>query len=409
MSVTTVATVDWPNLQLKYVARLAYGDSLPSESRIPGKVSVLGSNGPVGFHHKANTLGPCIVVGRKGSYGKITYSDAPVFAIDTTYYIDSRHTRTNLRWLYYLLGSIGLDSISQDTGVPGLSREHAYCNRVHVPSESEQKAIADFLDRKTTEIDGLIGRKQRLIDLLGEKRKSLISHAVTKGLNSDAPMKDSGFPGLDEVPRHWRKVRVKHVMTFMTSGSRGWAEYYSDEGDLFIQSGNLNRKLGLDLSNVQHVQPPVGAETARTRIRQWDVLVCVTGAYTGNVGLVDSEIPIAYVNQHVALVRPAIKMVCPSFLALVLHSQFGSSQFDMTQYGGTKQGLGLEDIREVVLYLPPRVEQEEISSHVAEQMRGIELINAKLLSQIEKLQEYRRTLISTAVTGKLDVSKEMIS
>ena len=150
--------LNWPMVQVRHIARLEYGSSLPVGDRIEGDIAVFGSNGPVGLHISCNTGSPVIVVGRKGSHGKLQYSSSPVFAIDTTYFIDSECTQTHLRWLYYTLSTLDLDRAGQDVGVPGLSREYAYSQRIPLPSSTEQRAIADYLDTETGRIDALISR-----------------------------------------------------------------------------------------------------------------------------------------------------------------------------------------------------------------------------------------------------------
>ncbi len=121
----------WDVQQLRRVCELRYGDALAAEVRDEtGEDPVFGSNGVVGVHAEANTLGPVIIIGRKGSFGKITYSDVPGFCIDTAYFVDERCTSSELRWLYYALQPLALDKLSQDTGVPGLSRELAYASRL---------------------------------------------------------------------------------------------------------------------------------------------------------------------------------------------------------------------------------------------------------------------------------------
>jgi type I restriction enzyme S subunit len=172
----------WEVLRLKNIARFGYGDSLSAGDRIPGDYDVYGSNGIVDQHERPNTKGPCLIIGRKGSFGKVAYSENPCFAIDTTYFIDSTLTRNDLRWLYYCLQWLHLDSFTKDSAVPGLSREDAYENFVLFCPIDEQRAIAAFLDRKTGRIDALITKVQESIDLLKEYRTALISHAVTKGL-----------------------------------------------------------------------------------------------------------------------------------------------------------------------------------------------------------------------------------
>lgn len=169
----------WEVKKLKFITRIFYGDSLPIENREEGDINVFGSNGIIGTHDMPNTLSPAIIIGRKGSFGKVTFSERECFAIDTTYFIDRRATKTNLKWLFYLLQLLELDKNSQDTGVPGLSREYAYNLYAILPYSEEQTAIANFLDQKTAEIDSLISDIQTQIAKLKEYRQSLIYEAVT--------------------------------------------------------------------------------------------------------------------------------------------------------------------------------------------------------------------------------------
>ena len=169
----------WEVRRLKNICRLAYGDSLSSENRVGGNVSVYGSNGQVGVHSNPNTSGQCLIIGRKGSFGKVHYSAEPVFAIDTTFFVDRRHTGANIRWLYYLLGWLQLDAVSKDSAVPGLNREDAYQHIGFYPPLAEQAAIAAYLDKQTAAIDAAITRARREIDLLSEYRTRLIADVVT--------------------------------------------------------------------------------------------------------------------------------------------------------------------------------------------------------------------------------------
>ena len=168
----------WNLCMLKYAARLVYGDTLISENRENGVVPVYGSNGIIDIHSSANTSSPAIIVGRKGSLGKVQYSDVPCFVIDTAYYIDRRTSHVNLRWLYYILQSLKLERF-RNSVLPGLNRESAESQYIPLIREEEQVQIADFLNHKTKQIDELIATEQRKIELLKEYRQSLISEAVT--------------------------------------------------------------------------------------------------------------------------------------------------------------------------------------------------------------------------------------
>ena len=169
----------WEIRRLKQICRLAYGDALATGVRQDGVIPVFGSNGRVGFHNSANTKSPCIVIGRKGSFGKVNYSRDPVFAIDTTFFVDSRFSSAHIRWLYFLLGWLRLDVVSKDSAVPGLDREDAYQRLAAFPPHSEQAAIVRYLDHVDRRIQRYIRANQKLIALLEEQKQAVIHQAVT--------------------------------------------------------------------------------------------------------------------------------------------------------------------------------------------------------------------------------------
>jgi type I restriction enzyme S subunit len=169
----------WRVERLKWVCRFTYGDSLSDANRRQGNVPVYGSNGPVGMHDVANAAGPCIVIGRKGSFGKVNYSESDLFAIDTTYFVDKKCTKANIRWLYYLLIWCRLDRISKDSAVPGLDRTDALNTLVPVPDGAEQERIAKWLDIETAEVNDAITKVEDEITLLREYRDRLIADVVT--------------------------------------------------------------------------------------------------------------------------------------------------------------------------------------------------------------------------------------
>jgi type I restriction enzyme S subunit len=270
-----------------------------------------------------------------------------------------------------------------------------------MPPLEEQESIAIFLDHETAKIDALIAEQQRLIELLQEKRQAVISHAVTKGLNPHAPMKDSGVEWLGEVPEHWDVCRVKAVSVFTTSGPRGWSERVGDVGALFVQSGDLTDAMDVDFANCKRVQVGDDAEAARTKLLDGDLVVCITGAKTGNVAVCESVPESSYVNQHLCLIRPG-EGVHPRFLAALLKSGCGQTYFSLAQYG-LKQGLSLEDVREAPVALPTLDEQD----YICQWLRGVSSrylpLEAESQRTISLLQERRSALISAAVTGQIDV------
>jgi type I restriction enzyme S subunit len=275
---------------------------------------------------------------------------------------------------------------------------------VPLPPPAEQSAIVRFLDHWNGRLEKAIRAKRRVIALLQEQKQAIIHRAVTRGLDPNVKLKDSGIPWLGKIPGHWDVRQVKRVASFITSGSRGWADFYSDEGLVFIQSGNLGRNMALNFSRTQHVRPPSGAEGERTRVCLDDILVCITGALTGNVVHVDQHLPgPSFINQHVALIRPRTVMVFPRFLAYALRSETGQSQFKVSEYGGTKQGLGLGDVKDVFFPLPSMAEQKAIVALVDSSLETFTTAIARYEREITLLREYRTRLTADVVTGKLDV------
>ncbi len=275
--------------------------------------------------------------------------------------------------------------------------------KLPIPGQNEQEQIANFLDHETAKIDTLIDKQQQLIKLLKEKRQAVISHAVTKGLNPDAPMKDSGVEWLGNVPEHWVVTRAKYLFNFVTSGSRGWAVYYSDSGSLFFRIANLTREtIEPKMASVQFVMPPDGSEGERSKIKIDDLLISIT-ADLGSVCVADQRVAEGYVSQHVSLCRPNGKVANSRWLGYVVLSDGTKEQFVGAGYGGTKIQLSLEDIREFWLAQPPAEEQIELAQYIDGKLDQYAVLIGKAEQQITLLNERRTALISAAVTGKIDV------
>lgn len=276
--------------------------------------------------------------------------------------------------------------------------------RIPLPPLPTQRAIADFLDRKTAALDGLIARKERLLELLAERRAALIHRAVTRGLDPDVPLKDSGVPWIGEIPAHWEVVSVRRLLASVTSGPRDWSERIVEDGHspCFVQSGNMDDHFRLDLSACKRIPGQVAQQAPRTRIGVGDVLICITGARTGRVALAEAPLPDAYVNQHLALLKTR-KGVQPRYLAFVLGGSVGQGQLTGAQYGGTKQGLSLDAVRDVLIPLPPVHEQVKIEEAMAASSRSSRVALESLRLSSSRLREYRQALITAAVTGQLEI------
>lgn len=214
--------------------------------------------------------------------------------------------------------------------------------------------------------------------------------------------KASGVEWLGDVPTHWEMIALKRDTEFVTSGSRGWADHYADQGHVFLRIGNLTRdSIDLDLSDIQYVAPPIGSEGDRTRVRAHDLLVSIT-AYLGSVAVIPEELQESYVSQHVALARPLRKRLLPRWCAYAILSDIGRTHFERQGYGGTKIQLSLEDVRTTPIPAPPFDEQVEIVTFLDNTIAKIDTLIAKQDAMIGLLKEKRQAAILLAVTKGLN-------
>ena len=298
---------------------------------------------------------------------------------------------------------LNFPSIKQTSGIQNLDQQSYLDERAAYPPNDEQSRIAAFLDHETTRIDALVEEQKRLIELLKEKRQAVISHAVTKGLDPDVPMKDSGVEWLGEVPKHWDIFPAKFLFHFVTSGSRGWAEYYSDSGNIFFRITNLSKdSIQPKLNSIQYVSPPDDSEGSRAKIKSGDILVSIT-ADLGSVCAANEDVKGGYVSQHVALARPNQEVRSSEWLAYFILGDAAKEQLLGSGYGGTKVQLSLKDVGELVVAVPPKNEQVAISEELTSRLSEMDTLADEATHAAELLSERRSALISAAVTGKIDV------
>ena len=394
----------WPCLMLKRVARFAYGESLADAIREEGPIPVYGSNGVVGSHIVANAKAPALIIGRKGSYGKVSYSASPAFAIDTAFFVDKTQTKQDVRWLFYLLSSLNLDSVSQDTGVPGLSREDAYSQYVSLPPLPEQQQIAAFLDRKTAELDAVLRLKERQLELLAEKRQTLISQAVTRGLDPTAPLKPSGIPWLGDVPGHWEVKRLRHVVRDITNGTTA-TQLADGESDCPVTRIETISTGSVNLDKVGYVKCSSGLKDYL--LKPNDILFSHINSLSmvGNCAIYEGDTPL-YAGMNLLRLRPNGLVV-----GRWLWNWMRSSGANHAVKAGAKPAINqvslpLGTIKDVPVLVPPLGEQNEILAYLDRETARMDSIAQAIRAQIEKVREYRQALISAAVTGKIDVRGE---
>ena len=272
-----------------------------------------------------------------------------------------------------------------------------------LPSLAEQTAIATFLDRETAKIDGLIAEQEKLIALLAEKRQATISHAVTKGLNPAATMKDSGVAWLGEVPAHWEISRLKFVASVQTGIAKG----KDNSGKKTIEVSYLrvaNVQDGyLALDDIAKIEIPAD-ELPRYRLRPGDVLMNEGGDFDklGRGHLWNGEIEDCIHQNHVFAVRP--NAISSEWLNRVTSSNAAQFYFMSRSKQSTNlASISSTNVMELPLPLPPNEEQAVIVSFLDTETTRLDTLTAEATRGISLLKERRSALISAAVTGKIDV------
>ncbi|WP_447867780.1 restriction endonuclease subunit S [Rahnella bonaserana] len=273
-----------------------------------------------------------------------------------------------------------------------------------IPSFAEQTQIAAFLDHETAKIDTLIDKQQQLIELLEEKRQAVISHAVTKGLDPDVPMKDSGVEWLGEVPEHWIVSRIGYYASKIGSGKtpKGGAEIYQSSGILFLRSQNIyDDGLRISDSDNAYISEVIHEEMNNTKVKVGDVLLNITGGSIGRSCIVTNELIKANVNQHVCILRFAD--LYREFISLFMKSKSFKKQIDIFQTGGNREGLNFWQISKFIFCVPIYSEINAIVEFIKGKIILFNELEEKSILAIELLKERRTALISAAVTGKIDV------
>ncbi len=205
---------------------------------------------------------------------------------------------------------------------------------------------------------------------------------------------------LPALPEGWVWASVNQLTEFITSGSRGWADYYSDEGATFIRSQNINKDW-LDLSDIAFVNPPKNSEGARTRVRINDILLTITGANVGKVARVNLDLEEAYVSQHVALLRP-VETILSHFLHLFLTAVAGGrGQLDKEAYGAGKPGLNLQQVGAVVVPLPNAEEIKKLIEVLTDQLNASTEQEKFIDISLKQAAAQRKNILKAAFSGQL--------
>lgn len=316
----------------------------------------------------------------------------------------------NSRFLgYYSHSPFFIDStIANSVGVtyPAINASNILEFPIQIPTPEEQITIANHLDRKTAEIDELIADKKSLLELYEEEKTAIINQAVTKGINPDAPMKDSGIEWLREIPEHWEVKRIRHVaQIFGRIGYRGYKTtdlVTKGEGAITISPSNM-KAYHMEFENCTYLSWEKYEESPEIMIHNDDILFVKTGSTYGKVSFVENLPEKATINPQIIVLK---QISCNNkYLWYVLKSSNIIYQVERTVVGGTIPTISQAKINNYEFPKPSDEEQTEIVTFIDNEINRVDKTINRTKKLIDLLTEYRTVLISEVVTGKIKVTE----
>lgn len=310
-------------------------------------------------------------------------------------------SKFDLRFVFYAIGRVNFADIVNPGAVPSINESHIGNQVFSLPPVEEQHTIADFLDRETARIDALIARKQRLIELLAEKRTALISQAVTKGLNPDAPMKNSGVEWLDEIPAHWQANRLKFVLASpLKYGANESAELDDPALPRYIRITDIDEQGNLREDTFKSLPE----EAARPYLLEdGDLLLARSGATVGKTFLYHKDWGKAAYAGYLIRARFDGKKCLSRFATYMTQSREYWGWLGSSFIQATIQNVSAEKYANFVMPCPPINEQQEAVAFLDSETSKLDSLCATVELAVERFREYRAALITDAVTGKIDV------
>jgi type I restriction enzyme S subunit len=358
-----------------------------------------------------------LVMSVRGTMGKIAYVDCRFAGANITANLLRLSPRPDLVNGQYLVKVIGstyfdrqLDRQAPQTTIKTITMPQLAVIPIALPPKAEQLLTSSFLDHETAKIDALIAKKERLIELLQEKRTALITQAVTKGLDPNVPMKDSGVEWLGKIPAHWECLTLSRVSLARCDGPFGSglkSEHYSVSGVRVVRLQNIGSAEFCDTDRA-YINEEYGSQLGDHSVLPGDLLIAGLGDDAHPVGracVAPEYIVPAMVKADCFRFRLEVRLLIARFAAYQLSATAAASAGALST-GATRSRLNLAAMATRKVALPPLREQAAIVSVLDRGCDENYALIAKIREAIERLKEYRTALISAAVTGKIDVRQK---
>lgn len=378
---------DWPSVAVKHLAVFQSGSAIDGEEIEDfGTYPVYGGNGLRGYTERSTHRGEFVLVGRQGALcGNINYAEGRFWASEHAL-VGHPRRMFHRQWFGEVLRTANLGQFSTAAAQPGIAAEVVNNLRIPVPPVEIQRLIARFLERETGRIDGLIEKKTRFIALLKEKRAAVITHAVTKGFDPDAPMKDSGQDWLDRVPAHWEVIAAARLFVERDERSKTGDEELLTVSHLTGVTPRSEKTV-----HMIEAESTIGYK----RCLPGDLVVNTLWAWMGAMGTAPI---LGIASPAYNVYTPKAKLIDPRYIDYIVRLQIFAKEVTRFSKGVWSSRLRLypEGLREVRFPVPPLDEQARIADHLDIETARIDGLIALTERSIDLLREKRAALITAA-------------
>lgn len=366
--------ISWKVQPFKYCVNICNGREYADIEVEEGGYPVIGSGGEFARASKYCYKGESVLLGRKGTIDRPMYIDDAFWCVDTMFYTQMKRNMC-AKYLYYCALNFRFDYYMTSTALPSMTQTDLGSEKICVPSIVEQQAIADFLDDKCSQIDGIISDIEKQIEILKSYKKSLVTETVTKGLYKNLKLKECSFDFAREINDLWKETKIKYICS-MYSGSNLTSEEIEEDGAYPVYGGNGLRGYFSDYTNDGEY-----------------VIVGRQGALCGNIHLVDGKF---WATDHAVVTY--LKDENNSHYVRYL---FESMNFNQYSQSAAQPGLAVSTIMNLKTAIPQSKEtQKEIADYLDDQCAKVDSIITAKQTQLTQMQQHKKSLIYEYVTGK---------
>ena len=345
--------------------------TIPTNDLLKNGFPVYGANGVIGYYKEYNHKDSVVTITCRGATcGTVNITEPKSYITGNAMCLDNLRQDIMQKYLYYYLSNYDFTNVISGSAQPQITRQGLEKVVISIGTKEEQTTIVALLDK----VNSIIDARQQQLAKLDELVKARFVEMF-------------GDPMINSM--HWPIYELSEYIQFLTSGSRGWAKYFTDEGEYFITIKNVkNCKITLD--DVQHIAPPDNAEAKRTKVQAGDLLISIT-ADLGRTGVVTQEIAEhgAYINQHLTCIRLNQSVVLPLYVAYYMESDAGKKQFQLKNQTGVKAGLNFNSINTLKVMVPPLEKQRSFVSFVEQ----VEKTKSSIQKNLKKVEILKKTLV----------------